>query len=187
VSTNASPERTQDAGRFNIEVLTLADRRRKIVARGGSTARYLPTSSGIGHLVYTSNATLFAVPFDLEKLETRGTAIPVLDDMAYNAALRPQVSAALVRARRQVADLEQAASSRTGHGPGTSWREPHRFPIAHRLCRRAFVCDLSQAAAKQAPNRRRRGRRQHPQVRLSFENRGESVGDCVAGERARGP
>jgi serine/threonine-protein kinase len=84
--TTAAITGSTDIGRYNIEVLTLADRHRKIVARGGSTARYLPTSSGIGHLVYTSNATLFAVPFDLEKLETRGTAIPVLDDMAYNAA-----------------------------------------------------------------------------------------------------
>jgi serine/threonine-protein kinase len=83
VSTSGSG----DISRFNVEVLTLADRHRKIVARGGSTARYLPTSTGIGHLVYTNYATPFAVPFDLEKLETRGTAIPVLDDVAYFTTL----------------------------------------------------------------------------------------------------
>ena len=76
-----------DASRFTIEVLTLADRKRKIVGRGGSTARYLPTSNGLGHLVYTNVATLFAIPFDLERLETRGTAIPVLDDVGYTATL----------------------------------------------------------------------------------------------------
>jgi serine/threonine-protein kinase len=63
-----------------IDVVTLADRRRKTVARGGSFARYLSS----GHLIYTNKATMFAVPFDLERLETRGTAVPVLDDVAYD-------------------------------------------------------------------------------------------------------
>jgi serine/threonine protein kinase/Tol biopolymer transport system component len=80
-----STRRSEDEDRFDIEVLTLADHHRKIVARGGSTARYLATSKGIGHLVYTNGAKLFAIPFDLDKLETRGTAIPVLDDVGYFA------------------------------------------------------------------------------------------------------
>jgi hypothetical protein len=70
---------------ITIEVLTLADRHRKIVARGGQSPRYLGTSSGAGHLVYVNKATLFAIPFDLDTLETHGTAVPVLDDVAYNA------------------------------------------------------------------------------------------------------
>jgi serine/threonine protein kinase len=70
-----------DVDKLTIEVLTLADRRRKIVARGGTSARYLATSGGVGHLVYVNKATLFAIPFDLGKLETRGTAVPVLDDV----------------------------------------------------------------------------------------------------------
>jgi serine/threonine protein kinase/Tol biopolymer transport system component len=72
-----------DEDKLTIEVLTLADRRRKIVARGGASPRYVATSSGAGHLVYVNKATLFAIPFDLDKLETRGTAVPVLDDVAY--------------------------------------------------------------------------------------------------------
>ena len=71
-----------DVDKFTIEVLTLADGHRKIVARGGQSPRYLPTSGGAGHLVYVNKATLFAVPFDPDKLETRGTAVPVLDDVA---------------------------------------------------------------------------------------------------------
>jgi serine/threonine protein kinase len=71
-----------------IEVLTLADRHRRIVARnGGSSPRYLAPSisgpGGVGHLVYVNQTTLFAIPFDLAKLETRGTAVPILDDVAY--------------------------------------------------------------------------------------------------------
>jgi serine/threonine-protein kinase len=69
----------------NIDVVTLADRHRKVLIRGGASPRYLATSNGsnhLGHLVYVNHATLFAIPFDLDKLETRGTAIPILEDVA---------------------------------------------------------------------------------------------------------
>ena len=73
---------------LTIEVFTLADGHRKIVARGNSP-RYLATpnagASRAGYLVYVNKATLWAVPFDLDKLETRGNAAPVLDDVAYES------------------------------------------------------------------------------------------------------
>jgi serine/threonine-protein kinase len=70
----------------SIEVMTLADGRRKTVSRGGTSPRYLATSNGEGHLVYVNKTTLFAVPFDLDKLETRGTAVPIVDDVALHEA-----------------------------------------------------------------------------------------------------
>jgi serine/threonine-protein kinase len=78
---------THNADNYTIEVVTLADRRRKIVARGGTSPRYLATSGRAGHLIYSNQATLFAIPFDLDKLETQGTAVAILDDVAYNAAV----------------------------------------------------------------------------------------------------
>ena len=42
--------------------------------RGGSHAHYVTS----GHLVYTAEGTLRAVPFDLTRLETRGTPVTVL-------------------------------------------------------------------------------------------------------------
>jgi serine/threonine-protein kinase len=66
--------------RANVEVMSLADHRRKTLQRGGTFGRYLPS----GHLVYVSRGTLFAVPFDLEKLEIRGTPTPVLDQVSYS-------------------------------------------------------------------------------------------------------
>jgi len=81
---------------YTIEVLTLADGHRKVVARGGQTARYLASSGGTGHLVYVNRATFFAIPFDLATLETRGTAVPVLDDVAYT----PQTNASLFAVSR---------------------------------------------------------------------------------------
>jgi hypothetical protein len=38
----------------------------------------------MGYLVYNLETTMFAVSFDIDKLETRGTPVPVLDDVAYS-------------------------------------------------------------------------------------------------------
>ncbi len=65
----------------SVDVVSIADRHRKTLVRGVGSPRYLLS----GHLVYTNKSTMFAVPFDLERLETRGTAVAVLDDVAYDA------------------------------------------------------------------------------------------------------
>jgi len=65
----------------SIDVVSIADRHRKTLVRGVGSPRYLSS----GHLVYTKKSTMFAVPFDLERLEIRGTAVAVLDDVAYDA------------------------------------------------------------------------------------------------------
>ncbi len=78
-----SAQSVQHPDAASIEVLTLADRHRKVVSRGTSP-RYLATSNGTGYMVYLNKATLFAVPFDLAKLEAHGTALPILDDVAFN-------------------------------------------------------------------------------------------------------
>jgi serine/threonine-protein kinase len=46
----------------------------------GHTARYLPT----GHLIYSVDGTLFAVPFDHEKLEGMGRPGSVVEDVRQN-------------------------------------------------------------------------------------------------------
>jgi serine/threonine-protein kinase len=65
-----------------IDVLSLKDRSRKTVARGGTAPRYLPS----GHLIYSNRNSVFALPFDLERREPRGAAVPVLTDVAYDPA-----------------------------------------------------------------------------------------------------
>ena len=64
--------------------MSLADHRRKTLVRGGTFGRYLPS----GHLVYVNRGTLFAVPFDVDRLEVHGTPAPVLDQVGYNADRR---------------------------------------------------------------------------------------------------
>jgi hypothetical protein len=76
-----------NADASSIEVMTLADHNRKTVSRGGTFPRYLATSNGTGHLVYINKATLFAVPFDQDKLEIHGTPVPIVDDVAFNGTL----------------------------------------------------------------------------------------------------
>ncbi len=61
----------------NIVVQTLPNGPRKIVQRGGSFGRYVPS----GHLVYVHKGTLFAAPFDLVTLMT-GTGRPVIENIA---------------------------------------------------------------------------------------------------------
>ena len=46
-----SVDKAHGLDRNTIEVLTLPDGHRKVVARGGSFPRYLATSRGVGHLV----------------------------------------------------------------------------------------------------------------------------------------
>lgn len=72
----------------NIEVASLAgpaaDRHPKTLVRGGTFGRYLPSSNGTGHLIYINKRTLFAMPFDPDKLEVHGTPAPVLEEIGYN-------------------------------------------------------------------------------------------------------
>src|SRR4029453_12431003 len=62
-------------GTNQIAVLDLQARTSEVLIRGGSAAGYVPT----GHLVYEFTGTLFAVPFNLGRLEVVGTPLPVLD------------------------------------------------------------------------------------------------------------
>jgi serine/threonine protein kinase/Tol biopolymer transport system component len=71
---------SNDIDKDSIEIVTLADRRRKTLFHGGTSPRYLPS----GHVVYATRGTLYAIPFNLDRLETRGTAVPVVNDV--NAA-----------------------------------------------------------------------------------------------------
>lgn len=71
-----------DVNQSTIQVLTLADGQKKTVIRGGASARYVATADGAGYLIYVNKSTLFAVSFDLTTLETRGDAVPIVNNVA---------------------------------------------------------------------------------------------------------
>jgi serine/threonine-protein kinase len=68
----------------SIDVVSLVDRRRKTLQRGGMFGRYVATGNGDGYLVYVNKSTLYAAPFDVSRLEIRGAPVVVLEDVAYN-------------------------------------------------------------------------------------------------------
>ena len=62
-----------------IAVASFEDRRRKIVMEhAGMYPQYLRS----GHLIYVKKATLFAVPFDLDRLEVPATPTPILEEIS---------------------------------------------------------------------------------------------------------
>ena len=68
----------------SIDVMTLADRQRKTLIRGGTFGRYLETGTDTGFLLYVSRGTLFAAPFDEAALELRGDPTPVIERVSYS-------------------------------------------------------------------------------------------------------
>ena len=75
VFTSSTAARIDDA---NIAVYSAVSGKVKTVLQGGSYARYLPS----GHLLYVHNSTLFAVPFDVKRLEVTGQPVPVIESVA---------------------------------------------------------------------------------------------------------
>ncbi len=70
------PDSPDRRGESQVAVLDLGSpaSEARILIRGGSDARYVPT----GHLVYVAGNTLRAVRFDPDRLEVRGPSVPVL-------------------------------------------------------------------------------------------------------------
>jgi len=58
------------------------------LGQGGTYPRYMPS----GHLIYTRGTTLVAVPFDPDRLEIKGSAIPVVEGVAVSPTGASQFS-----------------------------------------------------------------------------------------------
>jgi serine/threonine-protein kinase len=72
VTTGKGPTRWDQA---QIAVQSLRTGERKVVLRGGSDARYLPT----GHLLYAVGETLLSISFDADRLAISGGAVSVVE------------------------------------------------------------------------------------------------------------
>jgi Tol biopolymer transport system component len=69
------------AGNFDdgdIVALTVPEGTQKIVHRGGYFGRYISS----GHLLYIHGGTLFAAPFDVDRLDVTGQSFPVFEGVA---------------------------------------------------------------------------------------------------------
>jgi serine/threonine-protein kinase len=65
-----------------VAVLDLQTGTRTIIVRGASHAHYVPS----GHLVYAAAGTMWAVAFDLRRLEARGTPVPAVPNVVTTPA-----------------------------------------------------------------------------------------------------
>ena len=74
-------ERMEDG---TIEAVLLETGERKVLNRGGTYPRYASS----GHLLYAREATLFAMPFDADRIEPTGEPRPVIEDvLTYGGSL----------------------------------------------------------------------------------------------------
>jgi serine/threonine-protein kinase len=64
------------------QVASFSDGRTNTLAQRGFSPRYLATSKSAGHLIYVDQGTLFAVPFDPNRMEPLGTPVPIFEDVA---------------------------------------------------------------------------------------------------------
>jgi serine/threonine-protein kinase len=72
-STNAlGPDRWDSADTL-VQSIDFGERR--LIWKGGSDARYVPT----GHIVYAQGNTLFALSFDVDELRATGTPVPIVE------------------------------------------------------------------------------------------------------------
>ncbi len=69
------------AANGKVEVLSLADHKRRLVVDGARSPRYVATSRNSGYLLYDVNTTMYAVPFEVDRLEKSGAPVAVLDDV----------------------------------------------------------------------------------------------------------
>ena len=65
----------------SIAVLSIETGDYRVLIEGGTNPRY----SATGHLVYARDGSLLAVPFELDKLQIKGSPIPVVQDVAMSS------------------------------------------------------------------------------------------------------
>ena len=144
----------------SIEALSLTDGTRTVLLKGATFGRYRD-----GHLVYMNQGTLFAIPFDVDRLSTRGTAVPVLTDVSHAptfgfAQLDIARNGTLVY-RRSLANAPRVVSwiDRAGHvEPFFNRPDSYLFPRLSPDGRRAYLAMTDarvNPAAKVAARRHR--------------------------------
>ena len=72
---------------LNISVVSLDTGETKPLMNGGYWPRYVKTADDAGYLLYVREGTMFGVAFDADRLETRGTPVPLLHDLASSSSV----------------------------------------------------------------------------------------------------
>jgi eukaryotic-like serine/threonine-protein kinase len=118
----------------------------KVVVRGAHYARYLPS----GHLVYAQRTTLFAVPFDVNRLEVTGQPVTLVKDLLASrmsgaasfdiseTGTLAFVSGELIGTEVSMLWLHQDGATTPMRAAPRDWRDPQISPDGRRI---AFYVD----------------------------------------------
>jgi len=130
----------------NVLVQPLPSGPPKIVLRGAHYARYLRS----GHLIYAQGTTLFAVAFDIDRLEMHGQPVAVVDrvmgfkvsgassfDVSDNGTLA-YVGGQLASQEVPMQWMRRDGTTTTMRAPPRDWRDPQIAPDGKRI---AFYVD----------------------------------------------
>ena len=71
------------ANEASIAILSLETGEIQPIIYGGFNARYSPT----GHIIFARSGALWAVPFDLQRMEVTGTETPMVEGVQINNLL----------------------------------------------------------------------------------------------------
>jgi serine/threonine-protein kinase len=119
-----------------IEAVDLETRRVTVVLEGAIFARYVAS----GHLLFARDGRIFAVPFDPGKARVLGTAVPVVDDLAWSltdgyAAFDVSRNGTLVYLKasdwirpHRVVWVDRSGNERTLMAEEGQWAEPRLSP-----------------------------------------------------------
>lgn len=133
-----SPDFYEDA---TIEAVDLKTGVQKVVLKGASTACYIAP----GYLTYSRNGVLFAVRFDPDRLEPKGTAFPVVENLngdpttgAMDYAIAENGTLAFVSGEinasgRSLMMLDQEGAATPIPAPPEAYMEPRISPDGKRL------------------------------------------------------
>ncbi len=80
-----SHTRTSNFEQASIEVLELATGQRRVVHQGGTYGIYVAGREGQGQVVYANAGSLFAIPFDLGRMEATGSSVPVVENVTFGS------------------------------------------------------------------------------------------------------
>jgi len=124
-----------------VVVRSLADGKRKVLQTGGYFARYVRS----GHILYSHEGTLFAAPFNLDRLEVTGASVPVIEAVVSsntNGAAQiafsdtgtaVYVSGATATNAAPIAWLDQSGKTSPLRSTLADWSSPSFSPDGSRL------------------------------------------------------
>ncbi|HSZ20361.1 MAG TPA: protein kinase [Candidatus Acidoferrum sp.] len=121
-----------------IEVQLLNTGERRVLIQGGTNPHYLAT----GHLVYIHAGTVMAAPFDLNRLEVTGPAVPVIEGVAERSIGFGQFSVSRLGSlayipgtteANQLVWIDRNGSSQTLPAPPRIYVQPRLSPDGRRI------------------------------------------------------